>query len=377
MISNKIRSCLKTLKVTLQVISEKGGVAKSDTGKSFFSQFIEIIALRYSYGKLSPDEYYQYCLYDDKRYTWDEKKRFFGRIMENGLIPILREQHWIAIAHDKLINYALLDGMGFPVPRVYAVYHGYRGYGSVPVLRTPDEVAQFVRNNPSRPFVAKPVQGMWGKNVWAVSSFDSDKQLLRMTNDDEVELNAFANQLDSLSKKESRAGVLLQQLLETHPDIREWCGERICSVRMVVIVDKRGARPISSLWKVATGSSMADNYWEPGNMVAGIDLETGRIDRPFTGLGRELRYVDEHPDTGKSLRGLILPDWSKLKDMCLAATTTMPGIAMQAWDIALTSTGPVFLEVNINGGMRLPQLVRQGGLYSGDFQNFLGNYNYP
>jgi hypothetical protein len=50
---------------------------------------------------------------------------------------------------------------------------------------------------------------------------------------------------------------------------------------------------------------------------------------------------------------------------------------MQGWDIALTDRGPVILEVNVNGAMRLPQLTRQGGLYDDEMKVFLAKYGYP
>jgi hypothetical protein len=52
-------------------------------------------------------------------------------------------------------------------------------------------------------------------------------------------------------------------------------------------------------------------------------------------------------------------------------------LPMQAWDIALTSRGPVLLEVNVNGGMRLPQLCAEAGLLRGEFAAFLSRFGFP
>ena len=49
---------------------------------------------------------------------------------------------------------------------------------------------------------------------------------------------------------------------------------------------------------------MADNYWEPGNLIAPIDPESGIVGRTFTGLGLSIHHVDAHPDTGRLLPGL-------------------------------------------------------------------------
>jgi hypothetical protein len=108
-----------------------------------------------------------------------------------------------------------------------------------------------------------------------------------------------------------------------------------------------------------------------------VESTTGRVGRPFTGLGRDIRHHDQHPDTGRTLTGATLPDWQQAVKLCLDVTATLPGIPMQAWDIALTSRGPVILEVNVNGGMRLPQLTRQGGLYTDEMREFLAAHGFP
>jgi glutathione synthase/RimK-type ligase-like ATP-grasp enzyme len=357
----------------VDVLRKHAPAARRDTGKPILSQAREIIALARGVGRLDPDEYYQYRLYDDRRFTWEQKTQFLGRRLENELIPVLNETWWLGLANDKLISYAFLRGLGYPVPEPYAVFHGWREGGHVPALRTRAALADFIRTI-NRPFVAKPVYGMWGRNISAVMSYEADRDAVRLTSGEEVDLAAFVERLDRIP---DRGGILLQELLEPHPAIREQCGQRICSIRMVTIVDRRGPRLLATVWKVATGRAMADNYWEPGNLVGPIDPETGTVGRTFTGLGREIRDVERHPDTGRTLPGFTLPDWRAAVDLCLSATSAIPRLPMQAWDVALTSRGPVLLEVNVNGGMRLPQLCANAGLYRGEFVDFLARFGFP
>jgi hypothetical protein len=356
-----------------ETLRKNARAAQRETGKSVPSQIREIIALRMGAGQLLPHEYYQYRLYDDRQYTWSEKKKFLGSRLENGLIRVLKEEPWLGLASDKLASYAFFEGLGFSTPRTFGVCHAYRRFGRVPTLRTRDELAQFLRTTAPSPFVAKPIFGMWGKDVWVVLGYSPQSDRLLLMDRSEVGVESF---IDHLSHRLG-TGVLLQELLRPHPAIGEVCGDRICSVRMVSLIDRSGPRLISTLWKIATGSNMADNYWSPGNMVAAVDAASGRVARPFTGLGRDIRHLDQHPDTGRTIHGMVLPDWKDAVDLCLDATATLPGIPMQAWDIALTSRGPVILEVNVNGGMRLPQLTRQGGLYTEEMRHFLASFGYP
>jgi hypothetical protein len=347
--------------------------ARQDTGKSVWSQAAEIVRLAAGPGRLDPDEYYQYRLYDDQRFTWPQKQQFLGRRMEGGLVPILNESRWLGLASDKVIAYAFLRGLGFPIPEPFAVYHSHRDCGDISVLRTPAALAQFVRMH-DQAFVAKPVNGMWGRDVLAVSEYDANADVVVLSSGTRCDVDGFVQRVDDLN---AEGGMLLQELLTPHPAIRERCGDRICGVRMVTIIDAGGARTVATVWKIATGTSMADNYWEPGNLVAAIDPVSGTIACPFTGLGREIQPVTHHPDTGQPLAGFTLPDWHAVKDLCLRATASIPRLPMQAWDIAITSRGPVLLEVNVNGGMRLPQLCAEAGLLRGEFAEFLKRFGYP
>jgi hypothetical protein len=357
----------------LRLVATETALAKRETGKAITSQLAEILALRFGPGRLSPDEYFQYCLYDDRKYGWRQKTEFMGRRMENGLIPILKGRRWVGLPNDKLLSYAVFKGLGFRTPEIFAVYHSYRAFGAVPGLRSPAELAAFLRSSMRFPFVAKPVFGMFGREVRAVLSHDARTDTLTLTSGEQPSVDAFvAHYADGVRK-----GVLFQQLLRPHAAIRSWCGDRICSVRMVALVDRDGPRLVATVWKIATGRHMADNYWEPGNMIAAVEPATGLVGRPFTGLGRDIRHIDRHPDTDQLLTGITLPDWKEAVELCLTATASMPGIRMQAWDVALTDHGPVLLEVNVNGGMRLPQLVAGRGLYHGDFRDFLEQHRYP
>jgi glutathione synthase/RimK-type ligase-like ATP-grasp enzyme len=370
---DKEQSRLGRARSTIQYLSSNTRVAKRDTGKSLASQLFEIARLRLGAGKLAADEYFQYQLYDDRRYSWNDKREFFGRFMEDDLVRVFKTRKWVGLANDKILSYAVFEGLGFPTPRPFAVYHAFRTYGSRPVLRSPQELASFLRSDMPYPFLAKPVFGMWGRDVLAVESIDRETDTLHLASGRQMPVNGLAERYPN----GLRDGVLFQELLRPHPDIRKLCGPRICSVRIVTVIHREAPRILATVWKIATGGSMADNYWEPGNMIAVIDPDTGCIGRPFTGLGREIRHIDDHPDTGERLTNVTLPDWRATVDLCLTATASLPGIKMQAWDIALTDKGPTFLEVNVNGGMRLPQLVAGRGLYHGYFRELLKRHRYP
>ncbi|ADE15287.1 conserved hypothetical protein [Nitrosococcus halophilus Nc 4] len=349
-----------------RAVREHGEAAREASGKSLWGQVVEMIALRSGFGHLAPDEYYQYCLFDDQRFSPEQKQAFLGRQMEYDLWKLFNSQHWHAIANDKLVAYSLFEALQLPTPKLYAAYHPIRRHGALTVVRNGAELGQFLREQAPFPLVAKPVLGMWGKGVYAVDCFDGECDELVLVNGRRIAVTEFVETLEPLAEK----GYLFQELLKPHPVVSDLCGNRICSVRMVTLLDPV-PQVISTLWKVAAGGAMADNFWEPGNLVGPIGAETGVVGQMFTGLGLQRRDVSEHPDTGKWLVGVTLPDWGRALELCLEGTASLPGLKMQAWDIALTDRGPVMLEVNIIGGLRLPQLVVDAGINRGPLKDLL------
>ncbi|ADJ28609.1 sugar-transfer associated ATP-grasp domain-containing protein [Nitrosococcus watsonii] len=350
---------------------EHGRAARKASGKSLLSQAIEMIALRWGKGRLAPYEYYEYCLFDDRRFSPGQKRAFLGRHMTYDLWELFDSHFWHAIANDKLVAYGLFDALQLPSPKLHALFHPIRRHGPLTAVRDGMQLGQFLREQALFPLVAKPVLGMWGKNVYAIERLERESDELVLTNGQRMAVTDFVVALEPLAKQ----GWIFQELLKPHPLLLELCGSRICSVRVVTLLDPEPI-VISTLWKVAVGNAMADNYWEPGNLVGPIDPETGVVGRLFTGLGLQRRNVSEHPDTGKRLVGITLPDWEQVLELCREGTASLPGLKMQAWDIALTDQGPVMLEVNIIGGVRLPQLVVDAGMNRGPLREMLRKYGY-
>ena len=370
-ISRKLHAIERDARALYSAVRANGAGVRAKYGKSVMAQITEMIRLRRGAGRLAPDEYYQYGLYDDARFTFAQKQEFFGRQMEKDLCKVLDSAAWSAVAHDKLMSYAVFRAFELPYPQVYAVYNAQRSYGSTPTLKDAELLGDYLRNNARYPLIAKPIQGMWGEGVYALGAYDAGRDELVLTSGQKLKTAEFVARI---AAKESQ-GYLFQELLRSHPVLQRYCGDRICSVRVVIILDPE-PRVVSTLWKVATGAAMADNFWEPGNLVGPVDEDSGEVGQLFTGMGLQRKDVCEHPDTGERLVGITLPDWQEAMSLCKRAAASLPGLEMQAWDVALTERGPVLLEVNIIGGVRLPQLVINRGMFHGSLRAFLNRHGY-
>jgi hypothetical protein len=336
-------------------------------GKSPWNQVREIWRLRYGPGKLRPDEYYYYGLFDDRRFAFEQKVRFLGRRLQDRIIRQCNTAEWWFVAHDKLVCYGLLAGLGLPVPRTQALYHGAGRFAAVPAFATPAALAAHLRTAMHYPFFGKPVTGIRSVGVAAVERYDPVSDALVFVGGKSLALDGFVKEIEPYRKD----GYLFQEMLRPHPELAALCGQRLSTVRLIVLLEDGEPTLFRALWKIPVGDNPADNFWRPGNLLAGLDADGGRVMRVIQGTGADQAELERHPDTEQPLIGAILPDWAALTALGLQAARAFPGLRMQAWDIALTERGPVLVEVNIGGDFNLPQLAHGSGLMDERFRAFV------
>lgn len=325
-------------------------------GRSFAGQIGDIVRLRRRPSRLTAKEYYLFRLYEPGR-TGDDKRAFLGERGQREVHRRLADAGWAAAAHDKLLYYALMRGLGFEVPRVLAVCHPSRRFAGAEALGNPAEIAAFLRRA-AYPMFGKPVTGKYSLGTVALAGYDAAGDVVQTIAGDAARVEDFVAELAAFGPD----GYLFQERLVAHPFVREACGDRIATVRVIVLLEPQGPRIFRALWKIPVGRNVADNFWRAGNLLAALDAE-GTLTRVIEGVGPAQRTIEAHPDTGFRLLGARLPDWDALMRLVLEAAPAFPGILMQAWDVALTERGPVLLELNIGGDVNLPQHAFGEGIY--------------
>ena len=274
-------------------------VAASEHGKSPLAQVMEIWRLRFGPGKLRPDEYYAFGLYDDRRFAFEDKLRFLGRATQLGICRACNALEWWLLAHDKLVFYALLKGHGLPAPETRAIYHHSRGLDGAAALPTPEALAAHLRSGMAYPCFAKPVTGMRSVGVAALEAYDAPSDSLVFKGGRTLGVADFVSQLEPYRKD----GYLFQEMLAPHPELEALCGRRLSTVRLIMLLEDGAPTILHALWKIPVGDHPADNFWRPGNLLAGLEPSSGRVTRVIQGVGPDQREVESHPDTRRSAAG--------------------------------------------------------------------------
>jgi hypothetical protein len=325
-------------------------------------QFWQAACLRYSDSRLDPWEYFFFEVYLD-RYPMDEKRRFVGWRREILIDEHVNTGPQRQFANDKIAFHAFMHSKGAPVPRVAAIYKGNgQNFPGAVLLNDAECATSYLQDPSNTPFFAKPVRGGRGYGAWAISGPSDDGRMLERTCGSPIGTRDFVSALDA----QGEGGYLFQPMLRTHDEISGLSGHRLTSLRIIVILAPTGPEILSAVWRIPTGDNIADNFdvGRSGNIIAGIDLETGRVQRIVRGKHWQNIPIDAHPDTGIRFGDFQLPDWPAAASLCLDCARHFPGLRLQHWDIALTDKGPVILEINVSGGMRTHQIVQQRGIFS-------------
>jgi hypothetical protein len=321
----------------------------------------EITKLARGPGRLSPSEYFYYRLWD-RHISAEEKARFVGKAAQKIMHAACNDHAWLAVAHDKILTQMVLAGQGISMPPLLAVAHPFRSCGGSAHLRNQQELAGFFRKPGGYPMFGKPVDGIYSLGTFHATSFDEASDKVIMSNGSQIDVSHLAADLISY-----QPGYLLQQVLQSNHRLAEVTGNRLCSVRVLVLLTANGPVIESAVCKIPVGQNIADNFWRPGNLLAAVNLPDGVMTRISAGFALDLTPVSHHPDTGKPILNKRIPDWQRVCDMAIKASALLPMVRTQSWDIAVTDAGPVVLEVNWGGDMNLHQLAHRRGMLSQRF----------
>ncbi|TLY15941.1 MAG: hypothetical protein E6K69_05100 [Nitrospirae bacterium] len=354
-----------------------------ETGKAPWVQLGESLRLRFSRSKLSLAEYFDYRVYRHSNVR--EQKSFVGWRMADRLQRALTSSKWFLAASDKAVFYALCDSFKLPHPELRALYVSpqTRYAGRIPTFWSLDDVRTFLSSPEAHlPLWVKPIRSWNGLGGRGIAAFDSRTDSVTLTNGAHVQLPVLLGPVTGLlepgmSKEDLSShwpgGYLFQKLLTPHKELARRCGNRICTLRLSVLIEREGPRIVDALWRVAIGKNMVDNYrhGQTGNSFGPIDIDTGVVLRQALQAGFREQEIRLHPDTGEEIVGFRLPDWNIARDLCLYASLCFGGFRLQAWDVALTDHGPVLVELNCPADISLPQFASRRGIWDSSVDRIL------
>ena len=162
--------------------------------------------------------------------------------------------------------------------------------------------------------------------------------------------------IDSLYRECVDNNLLLEECVQACDEIASFHPASLNTVRVVTISNGDRCEIFGALLRMGAHGSFIDNT-HAGGVYAPINVETGRIDIPA--IDSKNRKYDVHPDTGKPIRGFVIPHWDEIVRTCREACRVVPNIRFAGWDICVLPDGRIeLIEGNhapdFDGGMQAP-----------------------
>ncbi len=251
---------------------------------------------------------------------------------------------------DKAITKELALQAGMAVPDLYGV------------IRNQGEVRRFgeiVEKHGS--FVVKPAQGSGGDGILVVTGrsqrrrggFRLSSGVLISAAEIEYQISNIVGGQYSLSGHQDKA--LIEYCVSFDPTFAEVSYQGVPDIRVIVY---RGY-PAMAMVRLPTRASDGKANLHQGAVGAGICMSSGETLR---GVLDNL-IVDEHPDTGAPISGLIIPHWDFILQSA-ARAYEVTGLGYLGVDMVIDRIkGPLILEMNARPGLNI-QIANCAGLSS-------------
>ena len=338
------------------------------SGRSPLALLAEYLRLHRGPGKLLLPEYVGMRLFDRDLYLDVDLTKFVGF---HGAEKIWLRSNFrvdvFGLVNNKVASDILFAAHGFPILPTIAMYREGVGLETPFLMRTVPELRAFLTSPDNFPLFGKPISGHQSLGSASLDHYDADRDCLVTTTRMPFALNNFI----AFVQKFAGSGYIFQRRASPHAAIRALCGERLSTVRVLTASTPAKCKILRACWKIPAGINMADNFWRAGNLLAQLDIATGKVGRVLRGDGLFFEEVTHHPDSGLPLVGTVVPNWPEVARIALEASRIVPEIPLVGWDIAPTDDGAVLVELNETPDFRLHQIADRRGILDDDMCAFL------
>ena len=323
---------------TLNIRQYRDLVEKSDgkIPKSLFRQYAEVIKARIC--GFTAEDYYVLGLYHGK--NWNK----MGSIRYNRVNRFLNKRVTGTIEFNKWIFVNYMKMLQIPVPDTYGFFHPNNGiFADLSDFKTRAHLFDFLHRRSSS-FVVKPVNGGKGRNVVVIDKIIPEKQILIRANQQTLSFDDFYDLLAS----HDITWLFQEKVIQT----REYALFNPSSVNTIrlntIITDDHDFIVLSGVFRMGTINSEIDNL-SSGGIAALINTQNGILHDARTTYSQHTFAF--HPDSGIPISGFALPRWDEVRVASIKAHRALPFARYLGWDIAVTDSGPVFLEMNSFGAV--------------------------
>lgn len=290
-------------------------------------------------------------------------QRYVSKEMADRFYRRANPETAILSINDKFVFTSLCSQHHLPAPKTYGIFRqGKITKLDGEVFRDFNEFKNFMHELEPGEYLLKPNNGMLGLGL---SSIEIESRDHLKFEGEVVSLEDFYKKLrliESALPRSSKGdsvdmdfeGLIFQQRIDNHPEIRKLTGFRMLqTIRICTyVVDDNQVEILFAFMKLAGKEGLADafNLGKTGNMLAKVDPETGKFCKIYA-MDLQQGYlipVARHAITQMELMDFIVPYWQETNMLAKNLSLAFLPLRAVGWDIAITDKGPVVLEGNGN-----------------------------
>lgn len=193
-----------------------------------------------------------------------------------------------------------------------------------PSISSFDSFCQFVS---SRDCIVKPWMGSLGKGIFLVEK------------DGICDLHELYNNCRN-------NGLIVEERVRSCKELEAFHPHSLNTIRVMTMINGNRFEVIGCMFRMGVGDHVVDNG-SAGGILAPIDIKTGVI--VGDGRDKEGKTYACHPDTGKTIKGFVVPNWDNVLASCKEMAFLISKKAIAGWDVCVLDEGEVEL-IEVNGG---------------------------
>lgn len=286
------------------------------TGKNRFFMLCDVVYCGFKYGA----GYSDYKYFEFYTLNAQQRKTYIVRATNNVIA---------AHCNKKEFYHCLNDKVEFDEKYSKFLKRDWLDFRTA----TKEDFMRFIEGK--RAIIVKPVDLTCGEGVEKLTVADFEDN------------EAVYNKLKSMPNAQ-----LLEGYVEQHKKMSELYPYSVNTCRITTLLKGDDVHIMSASLRTGNNAKVVDNL-SSGGMMAPIDIKTGIVS--YSACDKQDMEYEVHPMTGTAIKGFEIPYWNEAIDMCKRAAKVTPEIRYSGWDVAITESGPVFIEGNHLPGYALIQ----------------------
>ena len=252
----------------------------------------------------------------------------------------LNPTYYRVLLEDKYLFDRFMTSFGFPVAKTLVYFMGNEVYW---IEKNKRESIENLINLELDCF-AKPITQWGGKNIFKLSIAER-----------KIWVNNEQSDLFNIRKLTENGIYVIQNRIQQHPVLNQLNSACVNTIRMFTIVNGSAPQNFYNFLRVGINASVIDNL-SAGGLGCGIHPDGTLYDTASDVYYNHFR-ITHHPDSKIAFKSVRIPFYHDALALVVTMHSSLHCFFMVAWDVAITSEGPVVLEANPLAGFIYEQSI--------------------